>query len=152
MSLESYVAVLLFAASFPLWLAIYVKFLLPAIRRDNIGALERGEIELNPDWFDSIITEIVKRTRHLFLADLGNLARAPYNGGEDISAPEDVLGGGAGLGAGLEMAEQLLKAVGMKKPPSMLVIKTAQALGKMAENMDTGDGDPPPPSFPEFGT
>jgi len=40
----------------------------------------------------------------------------------------------------------------MKKPPSLLVIKTAQALSKMAENMGQGEGPPSPPSFPEFGT
>lgn len=86
-------AVILFAASFPLWLAIYIKVLLPAIRRDNIGALERGEIELSPEWFDSIIADIVKRIRHLLLADLGNLARAPYNSEGEEGVPGGVLGG-----------------------------------------------------------
>ena len=75
LSEQEWLAVLLFAASFPLWLAIYIKILLPAIRRDNIGALERGEVELNAEWFDGIIAEIVTRIRHLLLADLGNLAR-----------------------------------------------------------------------------
>ena len=93
MSEQEWLAVLLFAASFPLWLAIYIKILLPAIRRDNIGALERGEVELDPEWFDSIIAEIVTRIRHLLLADLGNLARAPYNSGDAVTDSEAVNGG-----------------------------------------------------------
>ena len=151
-ALVEWLPLALVAVSYPLWLLIYVRYLLPKIRDDNVGALERGELTLNPEWFDGIIAEIVTRMRHLLLADLGNLSRAPYNSGEVEGAPEDGLGGVNGLGAGLEAAEQLLRAVGMKKPPSLLVIKTAQALGRMLEQAGQGDGGPPPPSFPEFGT
>lgn len=73
-----------FALSVPVWLWIYSKWLLPWIRDDNIGALERGEIQINPEWFDEVIAEIVKRTRHLFLADLGQLARAGSGSGSEL--------------------------------------------------------------------
>jgi len=72
-----WLALALVAVSYPLWLIIYVRYLLPKIREDNIGALERGEVEINPEWFSGVIDSIVDRTRHLMLADLGNLARAP---------------------------------------------------------------------------
>jgi len=131
----------LFALSIPVWLLIYSRWLLPWIRDDNIGALERGEIQINPEWFDEVIGEIVKRTRHLFLADLGQLAHAAGSGSEALEGfiPEtgDGSGGVAGsLGAldataGFQAADQLLRAVGMKKPPAMLVLKVAQALQGM---------------------
>jgi|TARA_Y100000034_G_scaffold67378_1_gene81289 hypothetical protein len=134
-------AVALFAVSIPCWLFIYSRWLLPWIREDNIGALERGEIHIDPEWFDEVIGEIVKRTRHLFLADLGQLA---HQSGTDQGALEGfVPDSGAGSGglsgslgalepaAGFQAAEQLLRAVGMKKPPAMLVLKVAQALQGM---------------------
>jgi len=86
-----WLALALVAVSYPLWLLIYVRYLLPKIREDNIGALERGEIEINPDWFSGVIDSIVERTRHLMLADLGNLARAPAAA---LGAAESDLGGG----------------------------------------------------------
>jgi len=121
----------LFALSIPVWLLIYSRWLLPWIR----------EIQINPEWFDEVIGEIVKRTRHLFLADLGQLAHAAGSGSEALEGfiPEtgDGSGGVAGsLGAldataGFQAADQLLRAVGMKKPPAMLVLKVAQALQGM---------------------
>lgn len=149
---EFWLAVLLFGASFPLWLGIYVKVLLPAIRRDNIGALERGEIQIKAEWLEEVVGDIVDRIRHLMLADLGNLARAPYSAsGASVADSDAGLGGGGDLTVGLEAAEQLLKAVGMKKPPGLLVIKTAQALARMLANVDTSGGGPPPaPPPPEL--
>jgi len=144
---EFWLAVLLFGASFPLWLAIYVKVLLPAIRRDNIGALERGEIEINPEWFSAVIDSIVERTRHLMLADLGNLARAPA---ASVGAAADGLGGGDDASAAIHAATELLKAVGMKKPPPLLVFKTAQALGQIALQQGTADAVIVP-DFDSFG-
>jgi len=118
----------LVALSYPAWLMIYVRYLLPKIREDNIGALERGEIEINPEWFKGVIDSIVTRTRHLMLADLGSLARAPSE-----AAAEAGLGGGDEAGTAISAATELLKAVGMKKPPPLLVFKTAQVLGNMAQ-------------------
>jgi len=86
-----WLALALVAISYPLWLIIYVRYLLPKIREDNIGALERGEVEINPEWFSGVIDSIVDRTRHLMLADLGSLARAPT---EALNAGESGLGGG----------------------------------------------------------
>ena len=35
---------------------------------------------------------------------------------------------------GIEAAQQLLNMVGMKKPPAMLTVKVAQALGQLVQN------------------
>ena len=40
---------------------------------------------------------------------------------------------------GLQASEELLKAVGMKKPPAILQYKVAQALGKMASGVTPTD-------------
>jgi len=142
-----WLALALVAVSYPLWLIIYVRYLLPKIREDNIGALERGEIEINPEWFSGVIDSIVDRTRHLMLADLGNLSRAPA-AAEAASAGG--LGGGDDAGAAISMATELLKAVGMKKPPPLLVFKTAQALGQIAAQQ-TGPEQVTVPQFEQFG-
>lgn len=153
-----------FALSVPVWLWIYSKWLLPWIRDDNIGALERGEIQINPEWFDEVIAEIVKRTRHLFLADLGQLARAGSGSGSELlegveaesgagSPPFSGDMGALDATAGFQAAEQLLRAVGMKKPPAMLVLKVAQALAGMINRPQSAgsQGGVPDHSFPEFG-
>jgi len=53
-------------------------------------------------------------------------------------------------------AEALLKSVGMKKPPPMLVFKVGQALGGLLERYQSGPGfkDGAPPAdytSPDFG-
>lgn len=141
-------ALALVAISYPLWLIIYVRYLLPKIREDNIGALERGEVEINPEWFSGVIDSIVDRTRHLMLADLGNLARAPA-AAEGAAAAG--LGGGDDAGAAIHMATELLRAVGMKKPPPLLVFKTAQALGQMAAQQQSAGDAVLVPEFDSFG-
>jgi len=145
---ELYVAFLLFAVSSGFWIIIYLKWLLPKIRNDNIGALERGEIKIKSEWLEEVIDQIVTRTRHLFLADLGQLAK---QGGSADGI--DLADAGAGMMlnplAGAEVAESLLKSIGMKKPPAMLVLKVAQALGGLMGANKRGDN--PPPAFPEFG-
>jgi len=151
---EIAISLALFAASIPCWLFIYSRWLLPWIRDDNIGALERGEIRIDPVWFDEVIGEIVKRTRHLFLADLGQLAHAAGSGSESLEGVVLDSGGGSGgvagsLGqldatAGFQAADQLLRAVGMKKPPAMLVLKVAQALQGMLAR--AGSADQPAPA------
>ena len=145
---DLYIALLLFAFSSGFWIIIYLKWLLPKIRNDNIGALERGEIKIKSEWLEDVIEQIVKRTRHLFLADLGQLAhQAGATDGVELAAGGD----GVMLNplAGAEVAESLLKSIGMKKPPAMLVLKVAQALGGLMGGKSPGDN--PPPSFPEFG-
>ena len=148
----------IFAISIPCWLLVYSRWLLPWIRDDNIGALERGEISINPEWFDEVIGEIVKRTRHLFLADLGQLAHAAGSGSEALEGfiPDSGAGSGGVTGsvgaldatAGFQAADQLLRAVGMKKPPAMLVLKVAQALQGMLARAGSNDQAPAPSADP----
>jgi len=159
---ELVVAALLFTVSSGFWIIIYLKWLLPKIRNDNIGALERGEIKIKSEWLEEVIEQIVTRTRHLFLADLGQLAHQGSAGEGSEALPVSGLPGGAADLLALDgqsaitAAEALLKAVGMKKPPPMLVFKVGQALGGLMERYQSGSGFNPgePPadfSSPDFG-
>jgi len=49
------------------------------------------------------------------------------------------------------MATELLKAVGMKKPPPLLVFKTAQVLGQMAAQQQSPGDAVIIPTFDSFG-
>jgi len=91
---ELIIAVSLFAFSSGFWIIIYIKWLLPKIRNDNIGALERGEIKIKSEWLEEVIEQIVTRTRHLFLADLGQLAHQGGGQGSDEAVQVAGLGGG----------------------------------------------------------
>jgi len=159
---ELIIAVSLFAFSSGFWIIIYIKWLLPKIRNDNIGALERGEIKIKSEWLEDVIEQIVTRTRHLFLADLGQLAHQGGGQGSDEAVQVAGLGGGVGDLLALDgpsaitAAEALLKSVGMKKPPPMLVFKVGQALGGLLERYQSGPGfkDGAPPAdytSPDFG-
>jgi len=91
---ELIIAFSLFAVSSGFWIIIYLKWLLPKIRNDNIGALERGEIKIKSEWLEDVIEQIVTRTRHLFLADLGQLAHQGGAGEGAEAVHVDDLGGG----------------------------------------------------------
>ena len=72
------------------------------------------------------------------LAEMGQLSNQS-KGVEGL--PE--LGLSPDIGVGIEAATQLLNMVGMKKPPAMITMKVAQALGQLVQNHatapDTGD-------------
>jgi len=54
------------------------------------------------------------------------------------------------VGMGIEASGQILKAVGMKKPPAILQYKLAQVLGNMLDqHANKNNNDFPPP--PDFG-
>ena len=54
----------------------------------------------------------------------GQLSRAAAHDPENITDP---------VAAGISASEEILKGLGMKKPPAILQYKMAQALGRMAD-------------------
>jgi hypothetical protein len=59
------------------------------------------------------------------LAEMGQLSRAAKHDPENITDP---------IAMGLQASEDILKGLGMRKPPAILQYKMAQALGQMAGN------------------
>jgi len=53
------------------------------------------------------------------------------------------------MGMGIEASGEILKGIGMKKPPAILQYKLAQVLGQMVNNVNNTSGDDfqPPPQF-----
>ena len=74
--------------------------------------------------FDSLAERTVTLFKHHMLAEMGQLSRAAAHDPENITDP---------VAAGISASEEILKGLGMKKPPAILQYKMAQALGRMAD-------------------
>ena len=61
------------------------------------------------------------------LAEMGQLTRAAKHNPEMAADP---------VAMGLQASEDILKGLGMKKPPAILQYKMAQALGNMAQGAE----------------
>ena len=101
-----------------------------------ISKIERGEIDLNylldeGGVFDELSVRVVTLLKQHLLAEMGQVSRQSGLPDEDIDTMDPI-------SMGIEASGELLKAVGMKKPPPLLQIKLAQALG----NMVSGNQDP----------
>jgi len=73
------------------------------------------------------------------LAEMGTLSRSAK--GSDDGDP---------IGMGIEASGEILKSIGMKKPPAILQYKLAQVLGQMVNNVNSdnsSDDFAPPPQF-----
>ena len=99
-----------------------------------VSRVENKEIDLSylldiGGVFDDLSERIITRFKQNMLADMGQLSNQSkgVEGSEALGLPSDV-------GVGIEAANQLLNMVGMKKPPAMLTIKVAQALGQLVQN------------------
>jgi|TARA_R110000823_G_C15932966_1_gene499694 hypothetical protein len=136
----------LIAATFlgmAIWLPIY-KYYISRIVGDHVVArVENKEIDLNylldnGGVFDELANRVVTLFKQHMLAEMGQLSNQS-KGVEGL--PE--LGLSPDIGVGIEAATQLLNMVGMKKPPAMITMKVAQALGQLVQNHatapDTGD-------------
>lgn len=132
---------IVFVFSMAVWLPIYKHVVSKWVQQATIARIEAGDIDLNylldeGGVFDSLAERTVTLFKHHMLAEMGQLSRAASNDPENASDP---------VAMGLQASEEILKGLGMKKPPAILQYKMAQALGKMAE------GGPslttPPPSF-----
>ena len=127
----------LIAATFigmAVWIPIY-KYYISRIVGDHVVArVENKEIDLNylldaGGVFDELANRVVTLFKQNMLAEMGQLSNQTK--GVDGSLE---LGLDSNVGMGVEAANQLLSMVGMKKPPAMLTIKVAQALGQLIEN------------------
>jgi len=134
MLISDIMPVLLFAASIPIWLIIYRKYLAGLFADIYVERIESGQIDLNylldeGGVFDALVDRFMEALKHGLLAQQGQLTRAATTG--ELGADPAALG--------IEGAGELLKMVGIKKPPAMLQFKVAQALGQMFANQKGGE-------------
>jgi len=136
MILADFMPLFLFAISIPIWLIIYRKYLAGLFADIYVERIESGQIDLNylldeGGVFDALVDRFMQALKHGLLAQQGQLTRAAQSG--ELGADPAALG--------IEGAGELLKMVGIKKPPAMLQFKVAQALGQMFANQKGGDQD-----------
>ena len=82
--------------------------------------------------FDELSVRVVTLLKQHLLAEMGQVSRQSGLPDEDIDTMDPI-------SMGIEASGELLKAVGMKKPPPLLQIKLAQALGNMVSGSDQGE-------------
>ena len=121
---------LVFCFSMAVWLPIYKHVVSRWVQEATIERIESGDIDLNylldeGGVFDSLAERTVTLFKHHMLAEMGQLSRAAKHDPENITDP---------IAMGLQASEDILKGLGMRKPPAILQYKMAQALGQMAGN------------------
>jgi len=129
-----------FFATIPVWIFLYKHVLGSMLADIYVKKIESGEIDLNyllddGGVFDTLSERIVLRFKQNMLAEMGQLShQSGAASGEllnsDINDP---------IQMGFETAGELLKAVGMRKPPAMLQYKVAAALGNMLNNSQVAE-------------
>ena len=129
---------LVFCFSMAVWLPIYKHVVSRWVQEATVARIESGDIDLNylldeGGVFDSLAERTVTLFKHHMLAEMGQLSRAAQHDPENITDP---------IAAGISASEEILKGLGMKKPPAILQYKMAQALGNMAQQ-GTGSGSVP---------
>ena len=120
---------IVFVFSMAIWLPIYKYVVSVWVQQATISRIEKGDIDLNylldeGGVFDSLAERTVTLFKHHMLAEMGQLSRAAAHDPENASDP---------VAMGLQASEEILKGLGMKKPPAILQYKMAQALGRMAD-------------------
>jgi len=123
------------------WLPIYKYYISRLVGDHVVKRVESKEIDLNylldhGGVFDELADRVVTLFKQHMLAEMGQLSRASKRSVEDMDP----------ISMGLEASEELLKMVGMKKPPAILQYKVAQALGELASrNTNTSPFEDFPP-------
>lgn len=120
---------IVFVFSMAVWLPIYKHVVSKWVQQATISRIEAGDIDLNylldeGGVFDSLAERTVTLFKHHMLAEMGQLSRAASHDPENATDP---------VAMGLQASEEILKGLGMKKPPAILQYKMAQALGRMAD-------------------
>jgi len=139
---------LLFFGGVAVWLPIYYYMVSKWVGDHVVTRCETGEIDLKylldeGGVFDELANRVVTLFKQHMLAEMGQLSRSAISPGEDGEPLDPV-------SMGIEASGQILKAVGMKKPPAILQYKLAQVLGQMLDKQAGGvDVDFQPP--PDFG-
>jgi len=128
---------LVFCFSMAVWLPIYKHVVSRWVQEATINRIESGDIDLNylldeGGVFDSLADRTVTLFKHHMLAEMGQLTRAAANDPENASDP---------VALGLQASEDILKGLGMKKPPAILQYKMAQALSSMASGQNINVAD-----------
>jgi len=139
---EPFVYALLFFGGVAVWLPIYYYMVSKWVGDHVVSRCETGEIDLNylldnGGVFDELANRVVTLFKQHMLAEMGQLSVAAKGTDGELDP----------VGMGIEASGQILKAVGMKKPPAILQYKLAQVLGNMLnQQANTGintDFDPP---------
>jgi hypothetical protein len=140
---EPLVYALLFFGSMAIWLPIYYYMVSRWVGNHVVKRVESKDIDLaylldEGGVFDALADRVVTLFKHHMLAEMGTLSRSAKVDGE--SDP---------MGMGIEASGEILKSIGMKKPPAILQYKLAQVLGTMMDNMNNTSKDDfqPPPQF-----
>jgi len=145
---EPFVYALLFFGGVAVWLPIYYYMVSKWVGDHVVTRCETGEIDLKylldeGGVFDELANRVVTLFKQHMLAEMGQLSRsasAPGVEGENIDP----------MSMGIDASGQILKAIGLKKPPAILQYKLAQVLGNMLDqqaNAGNNDGF----DIPEFG-
>ena len=125
---------LVFCFSMAVWLPIYKHVVSRWVQEATVARIESGDIDLNylldeGGVFDSLAERTVTLFKHHMLAEMGQLSRAAQHDPDNVTDP---------IAAGISASEEILKGLGMKKPPAILQYKMAQALGNMAQGPGSG--------------
>jgi len=144
---EALVYALLFFGGVAVWLPIYYYMVSRWVGDHVVTRCETGEIDLNylldnGGVFDEMATRVVTLFKQHMLAEMGQLSRASMTGENEDGTIDPV-------GMGIEASGEILKSIGMKKPPAILQYKLAQVLGNMIDGASSPGHDFKPP--PEFG-
>ncbi len=128
--IATYLAVFIF--SMAVWLPVYKYVVSDWVQRATIERIESGDIDLNylldeGGVFDALADRTVTLFKHHMLAEMGQISRAAANSPDNLQDP---------VAMGIQASEDILKGLGMKKPPAILQYKMAQALGNMAQGAD----------------
>jgi len=145
---EPFVYALLFFGGVAVWLPIYYYMVSKWVGDHVVSRCETGEIDLrylldNGGVFDELANRVVTLFKQHMLAEMGTLSRSAQGSNEDGVDLDP-------MSMGIDASGQILKAIGMKRPPAILQYKLAQVLGNMMnQQANAGNNDFPPP--PEFG-
>lgn len=144
---EPFVYALLFFGGVAVWLPIYYYMVSKWVGDHVVTRCETGEIDLNylldnGGVFDELANRVVTLFKSHMLAEMGQLSNAAKGTSEDGVDLDP-------MSMGIDASGQILKAIGMRKPPAILQYKLAQVLGNMMNQASTTNNNdfPPPPEF-----
>jgi len=144
---EPFVYAILFFGGVAVWLPIYYYMVSKWVGDHVVTRCETGEIDLNylldnGGVFDELANRVVTLFKSHMLAEMGQLSNAAKGTNEDGVDLDP-------MSMGIDASGQILKAIGMRKPPAILQYKLAQVLGNMMNQASTSTNNdfPPPPEF-----
>jgi len=139
----AYLAIFIFGIA--VWLPIYYYMVSRWVGDHVVKRVESKDIDLaylldEGGVFDALADRVVTLFKHHMLAEMGQLSRSAKGSDGELDP----------VGMGIEASGEILKSIGMKKPPAILQYKLAQVLGQMVDNVsnnNSGDDFQPPPQF-----